>query len=225
MTTTRQTSGAVAALATAAALASATAGAASAYELPDTPSLPYTFDGAATLTVGPSHQPVTFPTATVAANTNVSTFDATFAPPATTATVGGMQYSISLVNPSKIAGTAVAASTGSEDYTLTATQTFAVRVTGMTVGGMGTGSAGLPTVPTGGTCTTAPVTVTVTGTIDALALLTDNPSLTTTLRGPVGIPAFGDCGPLTPIVTAAISGPGNTYSVGLSNAKRGSVQE
>ncbi|GAA2066829.1 hypothetical protein GCM10009722_31560 [Williamsia deligens] len=220
----RQTVGAAAALATAAVVATVTAGSAAAYDLPDTPSLPYTFDGAATLTVGPSHQRVVFPTATVNAFTNVAEFTGTFAPPPTTAAVGGMQYSIAIVNPSQIAGTAVATTPGSASYTLTATQTFAVRVTGMTLAG-GTGSAGLPTVPTSGTCTTPPVTATVTGTIDAPALLTDNPSLTTTLTGPVTIPAFGDCGPLTPIVTAAISGAGNTYSVGLSNAKRGSIQE
>ncbi|MGJ0120486.1 hypothetical protein ACQ7HM_14890 [Williamsia sp. MIQD14] len=225
MTTTREFSAWAAAAAVAAALTTVAAGGAAAYDLPEIPSAPYTFDGAATLTVGPGHQPVAFPTSTVAANTNVAQFDGTFAPPAATATVGGMQYTFSLVNPSAITGTSTQASEGSANYTLAATQSFAIRVSGMTMPGVGSGSAGFGMVPTSATCTTAPVTVALTGTINAANLLTDAPSIDTTLSGPVTIPTFADCGALTPIVNAALAGSGNTYSVRLTNAKRGAIQE
>ncbi|MGU3293722.1 hypothetical protein [Williamsia sp. M5A3_1d] len=222
-----KTRGFVAAGATAAAatLMTVAAGSAAAYDLPDVPSAPYTFDGAATLTVGPGHQPVNFPTSTVAATTNVAQFDGTFTPPAATATVGGMQYTFSLVNPSKITGTSTAVSEGSADYRLSATQSFAIRVSGMTMPGVGSGSAGFGMVPTSATCTTAPVTVSLTGTIDASKLLTDSPTSDATLSGPVTIPTFADCGALTPIVNAALAGSGNTYSVRLTNPKRVAIQE
>ncbi|WP_328858471.1 hypothetical protein OG579_06230 [Williamsia herbipolensis] len=225
MTMTRRISAATATAAVAAALATVAAGAAAAYDLPDIPSAPYTFDGAATLTVGPGHQPVTFPTSIVAATTNVAQFDGTFTPPAAIATVGGMQYTFSLVDPSKITGTSTAVSEGSTNYTLSATQSFAIRVSGMTMPGVGSGSAGFGMVPTSATCTTAPVTVALTGTINAANLLTDSPNIDTTFSGPVTIPTFADCGALTPIVNAALAGSGNTYSVRLTNAKRVAIQE
>jgi hypothetical protein len=91
--------------------------------------------------------------------------------------------------------------TGQVDLTklvVTSTATFNIKITKLT-------AAGLPANLVGNSCTTAtPITVTMGGPV----------SLTSgsTFTGVYTIPPFATCGALTPALTAAISGPGNTFT-------------
>jgi hypothetical protein len=91
--------------------------------------------------------------------------------------------------------------TGKVDFTkltVTSTATFNIKITKLT-------AAGLPANLVGNSCTTAtPITVTMGGPVSFTS--------GSTFTGVYTIPPFATCGALTPALTTAISGPGNTFT-------------